>query len=156
MTIPPGRYEVTVMEHCLTESSNKKTPGVAILFKFEAASLPEGEHDQMHYTIWVTEKSAGFARGQLRAIGFDIDKNDPAVLNENVTMLAGKKTTVIVEEDDRDPRFTRISRIGAGVEPVAKDKAQALSAPMAALLRGAKGKNKDSIPRKRFEDEPTF
>ena len=53
---------------------------------------------QTQVLIFLTDKSMGIARTQLKACGFDVDKYDIDALDDDQTMLAGNKIPLIIEE----------------------------------------------------------
>lgn len=59
----------------------------------------DGQPARVPTKIFVTEKSAGRARGQLKAIGFDADKENIAALNTgDKSPLVGVELEIILKE----------------------------------------------------------
>jgi hypothetical protein len=82
-------HTFTIREHRLDTIAGKE------VVKLDG-SVESGDETQV--TIWLTEKAMGIARVSLRLCGFDIDKNDLSVLDEEKYMLAGKHVQVMTDE----------------------------------------------------------
>jgi hypothetical protein len=53
--------------------------------------------DDTELLVWVTDKSYGIARAQLKVCGFDSDKTPLGELDKNPELLAGTEIPILVE-----------------------------------------------------------
>ena len=112
----PGEYKATVESHTWVTSASKGTVGLRVV------CMVYGPDDNMRLdgTIWFSDKARGFARSQLKALGFDPDKVDVEEIGDSVD-LAGNDTTVSVEESEyRGMTTIRIGRFGGANKPTKK------------------------------------
>jgi hypothetical protein len=89
--------------------------------------------DAVEVLVFVTEKSAGMARRQLKIAGFDIDANDLGALDRDRQMLSGNRVPLMIDEYKGKPQAK-----------IDMDGSAPASALMSAtgLLRNAKGSAK--------------
>jgi hypothetical protein len=52
---------------------------------------------QCDVLVWITQKSLGIARAQLKVAGFDIDEHELSLIDESPAHCAGKKIPLVVE-----------------------------------------------------------
>lgn len=125
MDIMPGEYKAKILKHYLGEQPNGNSY-LRVVFDVDGTPMP--------CTIWLTEKALGFARAQIRALGFDIDVQDLNILDQDHTALAGQEVTVEVEENVYNGKTSM--RCNILVEKrLSKEKASKLTQQ----LRAAKG-----------------
>jgi len=88
---------MVIREHRLSEINGKE------VVKLDG---PTEEGDETQCMIWLTEKAMGIARAQLRLCGFDIDKQNLSVLQDEPFLLAGKTVPIITEDFKGNLRST--------------------------------------------------
>lgn len=64
------------------------------------------DDSQIETRIYLTDKSMGIARRNLRLIGFDIDKRELFDLKQNATLCAGHTVSVDVFQDEYKGRVS--------------------------------------------------
>ena len=102
------------------------------------------EGEQCFANVFITPKSAGMARRALKTCGFDIDAQPLSVLDENPTLLSGRKVPLLV--DEWNGRMTISIDLDARAEKAVLDKATA-------AMRAVK-KDKESEPEPSGPGEP--
>ncbi len=176
--IPPGlkagKHRARVIEHCLFESEQKRTPGVRILFELAPYAGDGGDYVPVQTEIWLTPGAAKIARKSLRVLGFDLDSGHVKDLHERPTLLAGRECELeIGEEEYEGKKRLRVQWINDLKDPGAegdgagdgktlykkdaikdKRKLDALSKDADAMLRSAKKEGKPNPAKRRPEDGP--
>lgn len=118
-----GDYKASIISHGLAT-----TPGGS-----EYIAIRLGvEGEEIVAKIWLTEKSYGMARRQLKMCGFDIDAMDLSELHANKELLAGNVVPIEVKDEGKYGLQANI----ATATPVSKDRMGAITA----RLRSAKKK----------------
>ena len=84
-----GIYEVEIVSHGIRNLG--KSPAVVILVQNTVGA-------NIEVPVWLTEKAMNMAYKSLKLCGFDAQNQDLDELQENPSLLAGKKTTIMVEE----------------------------------------------------------
>jgi len=114
--LTPGIYKSVVEKHWLT-TSQVGNPGLSIKVKID----DDWDSGQTFIgTIWFTEKSMGMARGQLRALGFDMDANELADLEDTISLVGVKVDVELKEEVYNGRSELRIARFGGPAPPPTK------------------------------------
>ena len=94
--IGPGIYNATIINNGMAA-----TPGgseyVALRCAFDELD-ENGDSVVMVAKVWLTEKSMGIARGQLRLCGFDCDTQDIEELNLNPDLLRNVRIKLDVQD----------------------------------------------------------
>jgi len=144
----PGEYKATVESHTWTTSAAKGTVGLRIVCLVHSMD----DDMQLAGTIWFSDKAMGFARTQLKALGFDPDKVDVEEIGVSVD-LNGNETTVVVEEQEYQGTTTvRIGRFGGANKPTQK----ALKSLSAALRKGPPPPSDPDEPPMPSDDDIPF
>jgi hypothetical protein len=84
-----GKHMATIREHRVSEMAGKEVVRISCVTE---------DGDDTQVLVWLTEKSMGIARHQLRLCGLDIDKDGLEILNENSYLLSGHAVPILVEE----------------------------------------------------------
>ena len=124
-----GRHTVLIKSNTIKEVAGKPVVSLGIEFK--------GDEQESECLIWLTEKSMGIARKQLKLCGFDPDKTEFSVLVDEPEYLAGHSVDVVVE--DRNGTMRASIPLSAAVPKKEIDRLQG-------LLRSAKkGNEPDAV-----------
>ena len=101
--LKPGLFRAKVIRTDFIRSPRQGTPGIQVKFLIEYPEDPNRMPDNTTGTIWLTDRASGVARKSLEAMGFDVDKDNFALLKANPEMLSGKECQVeIAEKEFRD------------------------------------------------------
>jgi hypothetical protein len=129
----PGIVKAVVKRHSFT-SSQAGTPGLSVTVEL-TDDWDSGV--TMVGTIWLSQKSMGMARPQLKALGFDISTHELDEL-DGTEILVGREVEIeLREEEYKGRKELRIARFG-GLPP--KPTKDALKAVTAALREAKKDK----------------
>ena len=131
MALRPGTYDAIVTEHHWT-TSQSGNPGLAVQVDIDDRS---GEFTAMVGVIWFTPKSMGMARGQLRALGFDPDRQQCKAIGETISLVDARCEVQIVEEEYRGRTSIKISRFGGIPKPPTQEQLAGLDALLAAAKK---------------------
>lgn len=138
--ITAGKQTGTVLQHKIDSAPNTGSWCVNILFELD------GGADQIGANVWLTDKAMGIARKSLKAIGFDVDKQNVLALDENPTLLAGNKC----ELDIRPETYNGETSLKvAWINPIPEPKSQATFDKITDQLRKVKKTDeaeKEDIP----------
>lgn len=138
-----GIHKAIVKEHWFTTSQGGN-PGLAV--KVGIAGDWDDE-EIMIGTIWLTPKSMGMARIQLRALGFDCDTQDLADLNDAISLVGHEVDVEIKEETYNNRTEMRIARFGGPApKPTAEKLGEATKALRAAKSQPKAKKAKEPYP----------
>jgi len=85
-----GRQQGEIQDHGLQSLGKNNTPCVMVKVQIDG--------DYLDVPIWLTDKSAGIARQQLKMCGFDVDSRKLTELESNPTLLSGNVVPVDVEQ----------------------------------------------------------
>ena len=124
--IQAGRWTATVVKHWIDQTGNGSA--------FVAVKLALEGDDAITGKIWLTEKSMGMARGQLKSLGFDVDKQSLEDLDTNQELLKGKTVEIEIEENEYQGKTTM------QVRSIRVPKDKGLLAKLTEGLRSAKKK----------------
>lgn len=95
MPIQPGDYDGEILTNDIRAINGKEY--VLLMVKCSDAF----DQQTIAVKIWLTPKAIGMARGALKLCGFDINKDDLAVLAEDKVRLAGRVVPVVVEDQGK-------------------------------------------------------
>lgn len=116
-----GEHEVTVESHGITVKGDT----VTINFRFKFLN---GEIGNKDFYPFSSEKSNEITRKAIRAMGFDIDRQDIEDLQNNQVLLAGVKVRATVEEQEYKGQVNnRITWINPIKVPPSKEVMKALT-----------------------------
>jgi hypothetical protein len=88
-------------------------------------------------TIWLSSASMGMARSQLKALGFDCDKNDLSEIGDTISLVGVEVDVQLKEEDYKGRISLKITRFGGASPPTPKALADATAALRAAKKAAA-------------------
>lgn len=127
-----GNFIGTIQENSI-RSAGTGTEYVLLSVVIEGAMWP--------VQIWMSEKSAGIAKGQLKVCGFNVDEESLAVLDDNPKYLNGRQIPVEIYEEEYKGKLQtkvrivtahvskkRISALEAILRNVGKDEGEPVSA----------------------------
>lgn len=128
----PGSHRAIVTDHKWV-TSQAGTPGLEI-----SVDIPDdfGTVDCMVGTIWMSEKSMGMARRQLKNLGFNPDTQSVGDIGGSIS-LREREIEIQVEEDEyKGKKKLKINFFGgrSGAAP-AKEQLSALDAALAAAKK---------------------
>ena len=123
-----GRHTVTIVEGNIITVNDKPVCSVRVTFS-------DGEEADSF--IFMTEKSMGMARAQLKVCGFDPDVTGVDALVDNPGLIAGKVIDVVVEDYN--------GRLQVKI-PTRSTPPKSTLDRLTKGLRAAKGKNEESAP----------
>jgi hypothetical protein len=128
----PGTYTAKVVQHWIDVIP--PTDKLVIKIKFQLDDDPT-----MFFTaaLWPTSGDGGarIARKSLSVLGYDCDKQDIVMLDEQKELLAGRPAALVIEVDDyAGDGSLKVAWINAISRPKGKDKYDAINQ----ALRGAK------------------
>lgn len=136
----PGMYRGTIKRNSIRVTKNG-TEYVLIAADVEGFEFP--------ISVWLTEKAAGMARSQLKACGFDIDKQDLLTLATDPAFLKDREIPVEVFEEEYNGKLQTKARIptsDGGTSPTRINELQA-------MLRAAKKKAEEVMASAAEEEE---
>lgn len=111
----------------MAKSRTKGTPSLHLVFDCAG--------EELHADIWLTEKAAGMARAQLKAIGVDIDRVSLEQVAQGLDRLKGRECDVEIQHEEWQGNITvKCQIMTGGGAPSAKELGSITSA-----LRNAKG-----------------
>jgi len=135
MSVTEGRKKATILANDI-RSAGTGSEFVYVLLEVDG----EG---QIATQIWLTKKALNMAKGQLRACGFDYERESLVLLKTDQKHLAGKTVDIEVEEET----YKGESRLKARI--VASEVTQKRIASIDALLKA-----KDEGPPDDEDDIP--
>ena len=127
----PGSYKAVVTDHRWT-TAQSGNPGLAVTVDVIDGF---GGVESMVGTIWFTPKSMGIARTQLRALGFDPDKQHVKDIGESISLRDHECEVQIAEEDYKGRTSLRIRMFGGLPKPPTAAQLSALDAALAAAKK---------------------
>ena len=93
MAVDSGQtYNATVGSACLTESVNKGTPGILVVYRTDDGDIED--------TIWLTPKTADRARGTLTILGADPKQLASWTYLENIGLVVSGHECEITTVDE--------------------------------------------------------
>lgn len=127
----PGTYKAVVTDHNWTTSASNN-PGLAI-----QVDIPDdfGGVESMTGTIWFTSKSMGMARGQLKALGFNPDRQKARDIGSTISLRDREVSVVVAEEEYKGRKSLKISRFGAAATPPRPEQLAGLDELLAAAKK---------------------
>jgi hypothetical protein len=90
MALTQGLHEATICSHSLRNVAGREVVSLMC--------ARDGDDEQFEVLIWMTEKSMGIARHQLKICGFPVDDRDLEELHAQPEMLAGRQITILAED----------------------------------------------------------
>ena len=93
--IKPGKYEAVAIGGQFTQSSEKKTPCVAVLFEFEC----EGNTEQLWWTGWLSPAAIERTIETLANIGYDEEKGHLSDGSIPAAHFSGNKVQIVIDEE---------------------------------------------------------
>lgn len=127
----PGSYKAVVTDHRWT-TAQSGNPGLAVTVDVIDGF---GGVESMVGTIWFTPKSMGMARTQLRALGFDPDKQHVKDIGGSISLRDHECEVQIAEEDYKGRTSLKIRMFGGLPKPPTAAQLSALDAALAAAKK---------------------
>lgn len=127
----PGTYKAVVTDHHWTTSASNN-PGLAI-----QVDIPDdfGGVESMTGTIWFTPKSMSMARGQLKALGFNPDRQHARDIGSSISLRDREVAVVVAEEEYKGRKSLKISRFGVAASPPSSEQLAGLDELLAAAKK---------------------
>ena len=159
--IKPGKYEAVAIAGQFTQSAEKKTPCVAILFEFDC----NGNTEQLWWTGWLSPAAMERTIENLTVIGYDEEKGHLADGSIPAAHFSGNKVEIVIDEEhytakDGSPKTSMkikyVNKIGGnspfGVQNPNEIKAMLANVNLKAQIKAARAKlglkteNKPAMP----------
>lgn len=97
--VPPGDYAVKCVKAEITKSSEKETPGIAVIYR-----ITEGKNKgtQVRDNLWLTPKSLWRVRQTLEAMGLQVPSKRVKV---EPSKLVGKACAITVDDEEYEGKL---------------------------------------------------
>ncbi len=115
MILTPGVFKARKIAHQWTTAKTTGSPGLVVWVEIDdgVSDVPE----KISGTIWITEKSAGMARAQFKALGHDMDKTDLSAFDDSDYLNEVEIPIVLEEHTYLGRTEIRIARFGGNMRP---------------------------------------
>ena len=135
--LSPGVYKARVVSHVWT-TSQTGSPGLAVKVGILGDDFAE---ETIIGTVWITQKSAGMARQQFKALGLDVDRQDFNDIGNGISLVDNEVEVILEEQEYKGRVNIRVARFGKPAVPPTKE----AIAKAQAMMRAAKKKATEEV-----------